>query len=201
MKSHQNRGPRVTVVACGVFKPALKALRARLRVPRLKLKFLPSSLHLQPARLQEALITTLDTARLRRGHVVCLYGDCFAGLEDYCKEQRVNKVPGTHCYEMLLGTERFRKLIDEHAGTYFLEADLIRHFKRCCAIPLELNDEEIRKMLFQHYKRLVYIRQPVDGKLVARAERLARFLELSLQVEDADYSHLERELSRIIYPT
>lgn len=200
MRSHDKKSPRVTVVACGVFKPALKVLESRLRVPRLKLKFLPSSLHLQPAKLQEEFISALNEAESKRGDVVCLYGDCFAGIKDCCIERRACKVPGTHCYEMLLGTERFRKLIDEHAGTYFLEGDLIRDFEKCCAIPLELHDEVIRKMLFKHYKRLVYVRQPVDGDLVARAERLARFLELTLQVEDADYSHLERELCKIVKP-
>jgi hypothetical protein len=56
----------------------------------------------------------------------------------------------------------------------------------------------VRKYLFQHYRRLVYVRQHSDPDLVPKATDLARFLELSLEVRDADYSHLARELIRLI---
>ena len=64
--------------------------------------------------------------------------------------------------------------------------------------PLELHDLEMRKCCFEHYRRLLYVRQPSDPNLVPKAGQLAEFLELSLQVEDADYSFLEQELVRLI---
>jgi hypothetical protein len=99
---------------------------------------------------------------------------------------------------MLLGTERFRQLIEEIAGTYFLERDLILHFQEYCLVPLELHDEEMRKSCFENYKRLLYVRQPSDPDLVSRAGELAKFLDLSLDVSDADYSHLERKLIELL---
>jgi hypothetical protein len=108
------------------------------------------------------------------------------------------KVPGHSCYEMLLGNERFEQFIDETAGTYFLEKDLIINFREYCIEPLELDDEEMRDCYFQHYRKLLYVRQPTDPDLVSQAFELADFLELSLSVSDADYSHLEKALIKLI---
>ena len=107
-------------------------------------------------------------------------------------------MPGHYCYEMLLGSERFKQLIEEMAGTYFAEKDLILHFQEYCVRPLELQDEEMRKYCFEHYKRLLYVRQPSDPDLVVQAGEVADFLELSLDISDVEYSHLEKNLIELI---
>jgi hypothetical protein len=99
---------------------------------------------------------------------------------------------------MLLGTERFEQFMDETAGTYFLEKDLILNFREYCIEPLELDDEEMRECYFKHYRKLLYVRQPADPDLVSQAYELADFLELSLAVSDADYVHLEKSLIKLI---
>jgi len=99
---------------------------------------------------------------------------------------------------MLLGSERFERLINEMAGTYFAEKDLILHFQEYCVRPLELQDEEMRRYCFEHYKRLLYVRQPSDPDLEVQAGEVADFLELSLDISDADYSYLEKNLTKLI---
>jgi hypothetical protein len=42
------------------------------------------------------------------------------------------------------------------------------------------------------------VRQPSDPNLNYQAAELAEFLELSLEVADADYSHLEQILTDLI---
>jgi len=108
------------------------------------------------------------------------------------------KVRGVNCYEMLLGSERFKQLVDEVTGTYFIEEGLITNFEDYCMRPLELQDEEIRRQCFQHYERLLYIRQPSDPDLLSKASELAQFLGLSLEVDDVDYSYLEEELLKLL---
>jgi len=91
-----------------------------------------------------------------------------------------------------------RQFIDEIAGTYFLEKDLILNFEEYCMKPLELHDEEMRKCCFEHYQRLLYVRQPSDPDLIPRASEIAEFLSLFLETSDADYSSLEKKLIEII---
>ena len=194
-----NRTRSITlIIACAVFKPALDHLRLENRYADLRLTYLPSNLHLRPQQIKNRLLKEITAAQKRNERIICLYGNCFPDIEDFCQRHEAIKVPGDYCYEMLLGTERFRQFIDEMAGTYFLEKDLILNFEEYCMRPLELHDDEMRKRCFERYQRLLYVRQPSDPDLVPQASKLAKFLELSLDVSDADYSHLERKLTELI---
>jgi hypothetical protein len=99
---------------------------------------------------------------------------------------------------MLLGTARFKQLMDETTGTYFLEKDLLINFREYCMEPLELHDAEMRMCYFEHYQKLLYVRQPTDPDLISQAGQLAEFLDLSLAISDADYSHLESILEDLL---
>jgi len=191
-------GKITRIIACNVFRPAIKALRLEERYPDLRFTYLPSNLHLMPEGLKDRLLKEIEASRKRNERVICLYGDCFPGIEDFCQEHGVAKVPGHYCYEMLLGSDRFRRLLNEMAGTYFAEKELIENFEEYCAIPLELHDEEMRRYCFNQYQRLLYVRQPSDPDLVSRAGEVADFLGLSLDISDVDYSYLERSLTGLL---
>ena len=186
------------LIACAVFKPALEYLQMENRYPGLRLTYLPSNLHLRPQELKERMLTEIKAAQKRNERVICLYGDCFPGIEDFCQENGVSKVPGHYCYEMLLGSKKFSQLFNEMTGTYFAEKELIQNFEEYCVIPLELKDEEMKRYCFNQYRRLLYVRQPSDPNLVAQAGEVAEFLGLSLDISDVDYSYLERNLTELL---
>ena len=186
------------IIACGVFKAALEHLKLEERYPNLRLTYLPSNLHLRPQELKDRLLEENAFAQERNERVICLYGVCFPDIDDFCQRHGATKVPGHYCYEMLLGSERFRQLINEMLETYFAEKDLLLNFEEYCVRPLELHDEEMRKYCFKQYQRLLYVRQPSDPDLVPQAGEVAEFLELSLDISDADYSHLEKNLVELI---
>jgi hypothetical protein len=186
------------IIACGVFRPALERLRLGRRYPGLRVTYLPPVLHTRPQRLEKHLKRSAASAGKRTEQIVCLYGECFPDIREFCRVQGIAKVPGHNCYEMLLGSDLFQSLLDETTGTYFLERELIQNFQEYCAEPLELYDQQMRRWCFEHYRRLLYVRQPGDPDLASQATDLADFLELSLDIRDADYSHLERLLVELI---
>jgi len=188
------------IIACRVFKPAIEQLRLTRRYPGLRVSYLPPVLHIRPAQLEQHFRRRVATAAKKPERLVCLYGDCFPDIGEFCRLRGIAKVPGQNCYEILLGTDLFGRLVDETTGTYFLERELILNFREYCLEPLELYDEEIRKMCFEHYQKLLYVRQPGDPNLVPQVCDLADFLELSPEVRDADYSHLERRLVELLQP-
>ena len=188
------------IITCAVFKPALEHLKLVERLPDLRITYLPSNLHMKPQELRVRLLRRIVSARKRNELIICLYGDCFPGMDDFCQQQGIIKAPGFHCFEMLLGGERFKQLIEETAGTYFLERNLILNFEAYCGVPLELHDEEMRKCLFNHYQRLLYVKQPSDPDLTPQVCQLAEFLELSLEIQDADYSYLEKQIVDLVRP-
>jgi len=197
-KISQGTASITRIIACAVFKPAMEHLQLKNRYNHLRFTYAPSNLHLTPQKLKDHLQQELTSAQSRDERVIFLYGNCFPGIEDFCQQRGVIKVPGHYCYEMLLGPVRFRQLIEEMAGTYFLEKDLILNFEEYCMKPLELHDEEMRKCCFEHYQRLLYVRQPSDPYLEPRASEIAEFLSLFLEISDADYSSLEKKLIEII---
>jgi hypothetical protein len=196
--SRRNMGSPTRVIACGVFKPALEHLELEKRYPHVRVTFLPSNLHLRPKELELALRKEISSAKERSEKVVCLYGNCLPDMDSFCHRLDAIKVPGLHCFQMLLGNERYQRIIAEIPGTYFLDSNLILNFKEYCIEPLELYDEEIRRLVFANYQRLIYIRQPSDPNLVSRAHEVAEFLHLSLEIQDADYSHLEQILKDLV---
>lgn len=186
------------IIACAVFKPALESLGMQETYPDLRLTYLPALLHLKPQELQNCLDKAVTSAQEAGERVICLYGQCFPEIDDFCQQRQVSKVEGQHCYEMLLGEERFQQLIDEVAGTFFVEKDFLLNFEEYCVEPLELRDEEMKRYCFGQYQRLIYIRQPSDPDLMPQANKMAEFLGLSLDVIDADYSHLQKILNRLL---
>ncbi len=188
----------VHIIACGVFRPALEHLRLESRYPDIRLTYLLPVLHLRPIELSKSLKKEITAAKKNKERVICLYGECFPGISDYCLSCGTGKVPGACCWEMLLGRQRFQDLLEENPGTFFLEKELVLNFKDYCMEPLELYDREIREQYFQHYHRLLYVRQPADPDLAPKAGELAQFLGLALEVEDADYSYLEKEISELL---
>ena len=189
---------RTRILACGVFKTAIENLRLGTRYPHLHFTYLPPVLHITPQKLEKHLQRRINAAQRNNEKILCLYGECIADIHNFCQCRGVLKVPGRSCYEMLLGTERFGKFMDETAGTYFLEKELILNFREYCIEPLELDDAEMRECYFKHYQKLIYIRQPTDPNLLSQAHDLADLLELSLAISDADYSHLEKALTKLI---
>ncbi|MFO8101434.1 MAG: DUF1638 domain-containing protein [Dehalococcoidia bacterium] len=187
----------VHIIACGVFKPALDYLNLEARFPNLRITYLSSNLHLHPQILLEQLRSEFESSP-KSEKIICLYGNCAAGIDDLCEEYGVVRVSGEFCHDILLGPSRFRQCIDETAGTYFIEQEVLQNFEVHCTGPLDLNDELMRKYCFEHYQRLMYIRQPADPDLLAKAKEIAEFLELGLEIREVDYSYLERKLIELI---
>jgi len=186
------------IIACEVFRPALEALNIEVRYNHVKVTYLPSTLHSNSSELKRRLLGELVTAKAKNEKAVFLYGACFPHIDDLCQEEGAVRAPGDFCYEILLNSQRFKHLMDETAGTYFAEKDLILNFDDFCRIPLELDDEDMRKHFFGPYKKFLYIRQPLDSDLTSKAEEIAEYLDLKLEVHDADYSYLQKILDELI---
>lgn len=194
----EETGNITRIIACGVFKPALDYLKLEDRYPNLRITYLRSNLHLIPQQLQKFLMEEIAIAQERKERVICLYGDCFPDIDKFCQHFGVTKVPGHYCHEMLLGSEQFCQILDETTGTYFTESDLVSNFQEYCLNPLELDDEEMRQYYFNHYRKLLHVRQPSDPDLENEVSQLAEFLNLSCEIMDADYSHLEKLLVALL---
>jgi hypothetical protein len=162
------------------------------------LRYLPAYLHLQPLELKKRLIGAVHQLLAGDCRICCLYGRCFPDIDEVLQEFDLPRLPGNHCFEILLGLERFKKLTNDRPGTFFVEKELLLNFDAYCWIPLELCDPQLREWYFESYRYIVYIRQPLDPDLNKMASQVADRLNLCLSVVDADYRELNLKLNRLL---
>ncbi|MFC1826278.1 DUF1638 domain-containing protein [Thermodesulfobacteriota bacterium] len=185
----------IRIIACGVFRDALRQIEPQRFHQNVTVTYIDPYLHNYPQKLKEEILHQIHLAQKAGDEILCLYGKCYPELDDHLYEMGISRIPGAHCYEILLGSRRFRAIVDEEAGTYFIEKDLILNFPEYCIQSLELDDPSMRKSFFQHYTQLAYIRQPLDPDTVMpNVHNISRFLDLKPLVIDADYSELRANL-------
>ena len=191
----------VLVIACGALGRELHAIRRANGWDHLKIRCLDPELHLRPAQIPPRLRTEIDRARgqYRRifiGYADCgTYGEIDRVLDDY---PGVERLPGLHCYEFYAGAERFERLADDEPGTFYLTDFLVRFFDRLVVETLQLDEHpELSDDFFGNYRRLTYLSQTRDSKLLAGARAAAARLGLEFTHVHTGYGALEPAVVRV----
>jgi hypothetical protein len=194
---HENSRAAPCLITCDVYRSALRFIGVDAPEGNVAIIYLPAHLHLRPDRLRRELVDCLASVTGRRTCAGCLYGLCFPDIDAVLDASRIERIACGHCYEILLGRDAYTALIEAQPGTFFVEKSLIEDFDNLCRTPLELDDPEMRQLYFEHYRQVVYIRQPLDRNLIGRARGIAEMLDLAFVVEDADYTDLRAFLKHI----
>jgi hypothetical protein len=158
-------------------------------------------LHLYPNRIVDELREKLHALRPRYDHLVVVYGDCGMNgkLEPILDEVGAARVKGPHCYEMLAGAELFERVSEERPGTFFLTDWLVRNFERAVVRGLGLDRHpDLIPMLFGNYDAVLYLRQVPNPRLAAKAQEIAAYLSLPLEINDVGLGELESRLADLI---
>ncbi len=164
--------------------------------------FLPldSRYHLYPSKIEAAVKEKLVESDGEYKRRVVLYGHCGAQNLDsiLAEHEGAVRLAGPHCYEMY-GGEHFRRTVKDVPGTYFLSDYLVKVWDKLIVRGLKLDKHpKLIKVMFGHYKRMLYYSQERDDKLVAQAQRIADSLDLRLEVHHVGYGDLERRLVAIM---
>ena len=109
-------------------------------------------------------------------HIFVAYADCGTGglLDRVLAEERVDRLPGAHCYEFYAGSAAFAALAEEEVGTFYLTDFLARSFDRLVWRGLGLDRHpELLADYFGNYRRLVYLAQTDDPALADAARAAA----------------------------
>jgi len=158
-------------------------------------------LHLYPNRIVEELRTRLHELRPRYRNLVVVYGDCgmTGRLEPLLDEVGAKRLRGPHCYEMYAGTDRFREVSENRPATFFLTDWLVRNFERAVVRGLGLDRHpDLKSMLFGNYEALLYLRQVPNARLAEKAEAIAAYLALPLEMVDVGLGELEDRLAELV---
>jgi hypothetical protein len=189
--------PRVLVIACGALAREIAALRAANGWRHLDVRCLPPELHNRPERIPGAVRDAIHASRERFSTIFVAYGDCGTGgaLDDVLREERVERIPGAHCYEFFTGGETFAALADEEPGTFYVTDFLLRHFDRLVIRGLGLDRHpELAAEYFRNYRRFVYLAQIDAPERIAAARAAAQSLGLAFEHRITGYGALATSL-------
>jgi len=164
----------------------------------IRIECLPAKLHNSPEVLPEGVRAKIKAGRDKFDHIIVLYSDCGTGglMENMLQEEGVEGIGGAHCYEVFTGRARFKKIIDEEPGCFFLTDFLARHFEKLVFKGLGLDRfPKLRDTYFAHYKKMVYLAQTDNPELVAHAERAAASVDLELELRHTGVGGFEEFLA------
>ncbi len=150
--------------------------------------------HLEPSKIISGVEEKLR--ELTQDHeVLVVYGDCGTGglLDKLLRRYGAERLPGAHCYE-IYGGEIFHESMSKEPGTFFLTDFMVRSFERLKR-QMGIDDRpELTDVYFRNYRRIVYLAQTRDAKLLEKAKKISMELRLPLEVRYVGVQRLERML-------
>ena len=188
------------LVICGALGREVKEIVDRRRWD-VDIYGVSALLHLYPSRIVGELRARLQELRPRYEKLVVVYGDCGTrdALEPLLEEFGAARLRGPHCYEMYAGEERFAQISETRPATFFLTDWLVRNFDRAVVRGLGLDRHpDLKSMLFGNYESVLYLRQVPNPRLAEKAQAIAFFLGLPLEIEDVGLGELEQRLAELV---
>jgi Protein of unknown function (DUF1638) len=193
---------RLVIVGCGALARELLALTRG--IPGVRVEGVDARLHMQPARIADAVAAKVEKVRARDGRDVRIfvaYADCgTAGtLDAYLEREGLDRIEGAHCYEFYAGAAAYEALQEEEIGTFYLTDFLARQFDSIIWAGLGLDRHpELLPDYFGHYRRLVYLAQSDDPELTDRARTAADRLGLAFERRATGFGDLATSIRHAI---
>ncbi len=193
-----NRPPSTQLIACGALAWEIAELIRANGWSHMSISCVPAHYHNTPDKIPEAVRAKIRAARGSHDRIVVVYGDCGTGglLDDVLAEERVERIPGPHCYQFYAGAANFEGLMDDEPGSFFLTDYLVRHFDLLILRGLGLDRyPQLLGDYFGNYRKLVYLAQIEDAGLVERAKTAADRLGLAYEYRYTGYGELGKFLN------
>ena len=193
---------RLVIVGCGALARELVSLTRG--IPGVRVEGVDARLHMQPARIADAVAAKVEKVRARDGRDVRIfvaYADCgtAGSLDAYLEREGLQRIEGAHCYEFYAGAAAYEALQEEEVGTFYLTDFLARQFDSIIWTGLGLDRHpELLPDYFGNYRRLVYLAQSDDPDLTTRAEAAAVRLGLSFERRATGFGDLAASIQHAV---
>jgi hypothetical protein len=197
-------GPKTLLIACGAIAREVVELVEINGWKLFDIECLPAKWHNTPQFIVPAVRQKIQTARHGYQNIYVLYGDCGTGglLDRLLEEERVERLPGPHCYAFFSGSSEFAERADEDLSAFFLTDYLARHFDKLIWQGLGIDRHpSLLADYFGNYTKIVYLAQTKDAELETRARAAAEKLGLAYEYRFTGYGELASELEKRAAPT
>jgi hypothetical protein len=187
--------PRTLVIACGALAAEIRAVIEANGLDAIDVRCVPAGYHNRPERIAPSVQRLIDRARGRYERIFVAYAECGTGgeLDRLLGEEKIERLPGAHCYEFYSGREAFAARGDADMRSFFLTDFLARQFDTLVIKGLGLDRHpELRDAYFGHYERVVYLSQAPTPELIGAARAAADRIGLAFEHRHVGYGDLGR---------
>jgi len=181
-------------IACSIFRKEIELLIAQKQI-EIPFTYLSSMLHLYPDVLDRSLQQAVERARQNGEDVLLVYGDCCPHMHDCQIDDRIERVRGINCFEILLGRDQYRRLCSERA--FFLMPDWAYRWREVFQYQLGLEGDNARSFMAEFHTRLVYLDTgltPVPEELL---DEISEYCGLPVEILPVSLDHLHTSILEI----
>jgi hypothetical protein len=161
----------------------------------------PAIDHAFPERIAPDVEKRILALRDQYERFIVVFGDCGSrGALDrmLARYPEIERIQGPHCYEFY-GGEDFDIWMQDEPGTFFLTDFMVRTFWGLIMKSMGLDQfPSLKKEYFRNYKKVIYLAQSEDEQLVVKAQKIAGYLELPLEIQQTGYGGLEERIRSLI---
>ena len=176
--------PGLTVVACGALARELLSITSQFQEGTVDFTCLPESWHNHPECIVPGLRRKVASLRRHGSRFAVVYGNCGTSgeINAFLKAEKVDRIPGPHCYEVLIASSEFDAEMELELGTFFVTDYMVRHFELIVMQGMGLRKHpKLHDMYFGNYTRALYIAQTEDEGLQAKARAAAAELGVAYE--------------------
>ena len=187
----------ILIIACGALAQEIVQLQTLNGWNHLHLKCLDAELHNRPHLIAGKLREKIAQHRNEYNNIFVAYADCGSGgeIDRVLEDENIERLPGAHCYSFFAGEQRFKEISEQELGSFYLTDFLAKHFERLVIKGLKLDKHpELRNQYFGNYKRVVYLSQQDNPKLLSLAKNAAEYLDLDFEHEHCGFGDLQTGL-------
>ena len=197
--NHQASEVKTIFIACAALGREVKAIIKKYGW-NADFQAIDAKLHLRPEKIGPAVEARLEKTKDQYERHIVVYGHCGAfDLDGILEKHGAVRPLGPHCYEQY-GGQQFAEAMQEEPGTFILTDFLIRAWDKFVVKGLKMDKHpQLKEIMFYQYRRVLYFSQEEDQALIEKAQEIAGWLELPLEVRHVAYGDLERRLVAIMH--
>jgi hypothetical protein len=182
-------------ISCSIFRKEIEKLieEKRLSIPFV---FLDSMLHMNPEKLQMELNQRINEEELKDKKIAIIYGECHPYFDKYYYNEKIEKIEGMNCVEIILGKVRYRALRKE--GVFFLLNEWVWRWEDVFKIELGLNNENAKNLMEEMHSKLLDLDTGVSPVPYDILNQISDFTGLKYEMFDVTLDNLCNSINKII---
>ncbi|MEJ2693855.1 MAG: DUF1638 domain-containing protein [Candidatus Thiodiazotropha sp.] len=170
-----------TLIACSIFRDEIETLKKEGMLP-LEVKYIPSMLHLNPAKLD--LLLQKELIKRKHEPIALVYGDCCPSMLTFSQSENIERPEVRNCCELILGRDGYMQHLRQ--GAFFLMPEWVRKWRGIFISYMKLNKSVAVDMMQHMHRYFLYLDTGIVPIPKEKLDKISNYFELPWRLEEVD---------------